>query len=213
MKQILILLCGLTTTIHGAEMVVEGVVTLPAPKAASAQVRYQQPSGTVATPEPPAAIVYLEGDFPAAAAGTLANETVWQKGYQFSPALLAIRKGTTVIFSNVDDDYHHVFSYSKAKEFDLGRYRKDEAPPKVLFDKVGLIRVGCEIHDHMRSIILVLDTPHFTKTDPAGKYRLAIGAPLSGSYVIKAWISDKDIREQKIELKAGAGLKLDFPLK
>ena len=209
MKRLLILLSTFSSIIYAAEL--EGVVALPVPKATAAQTRYQLPSGTVAPVDAPAAIVYLDGKFAAAGAGTLTNETVWQKGYQFTPALLAVRVGTPVAFANLDDDYHHVFSYSKPKEFDLGRYRKDETAPKVIFDKAGLVRMGCEIHDHMRAVILVLETPYFVKTDAAGKYRLTIPSSVTGPFTVKAWVSDKDVREQKIELKESAVLKVDFP--
>lgn len=194
-----------------AEIVIEGVVSLPAPRGSqAAAARYQQKSGSVTAPEPPTAIVYLEGSFAKAASATNHLQVV-QEQFQFSPALLPVLKGTSVAFPNKDEDYHHVFSYSRPKEFDLGRYRKDEKPPVVVFDKPGTVKVGCEIHDHMRAIILVLDTPYFAKTDPDGNFSLVIPDPLSGTFTLKAWVTDRDVREQKIELKDGAKLKVTLP--
>ena len=43
---------------------------------------------------------------------------------------------------------------AKAKRFDLGRYRSDEDAPEVTFDKPGVIRLYCEIHQHMRATII-----------------------------------------------------------
>ena len=63
-----------------------------------------------------------------------------------------MQTGTRVEFPNLDDTYHSVYSYSPAKRFDLGRYRRDERPiPWVLFDKPGLITLRCDIHEHMRA--------------------------------------------------------------
>ena len=76
-------------------------------------------------------------------------------------------------FPNLDDTYHNIFSYSPAKRFDLGRYPPNEKPtPSQIFDRAGLVTLRCDIHEHMRGLILVLDTPYFTITDPDGHYRL-----------------------------------------
>ena len=208
----LALACSVAGLSSRADIVIEGVVTLPPPKAASAaQARYQQKSGVVAAPESPLAVVYLEGTFANAAAAAPAKESVPQKGFQFTRGLVPVQKGTEVEFPNGDDDYHHVFSYSKTKEFDLGRYRKDEKAPSVRFDKPGVVRVGCEIHDHMRAVVLVLDTPHFARTEADGKYRLVIKEPVSGRFVLKAWVNERTVREQPVELKQGATLQVNFP--
>jgi hypothetical protein len=63
----------------------------------------------------------------------------------------------------------------------------------------------------MRGTILVLETPYFEKTDTAGRYRLE-HLP-AGSYVLKAWVAGDDIRERRVELKAGMTLRVDFPAK
>jgi plastocyanin len=194
-----------------ARAAVEGTVTLPA--AASepvAKARYPvAASYAVGPPDPPAAIVYLEGAFAApATTGAPPRAQVAQHHYQFVPGLLAVRRGTIVSFPNGDDEYHSVFSYSKAKRFDLGRYHKDETPAELTFDQPGLVKLYCEIHDHMRGAILVLDTPYFTKTDSTGSYRLE-NLP-AGSYVLKAWMEDGAPRERPVELRDGATLRVDF---
>ena len=62
----------------------------------------------------------------------------------------------------------------RAKRFDLGRYRPDERPiPSQVFDRPGLVTLRCDIHEHMRALILVLDTPHFVVTGEDGRFRLA----------------------------------------
>ena len=128
----------------------------------------------------------------------------------FVPTLLAVQAGTRVEFPNLDDAYHNIFSYSPAKRFDLGRYRPDERPiPSQLFDVPGLVTLRCDIHEHMRGVILVLDTPHFVMTDPAGNFRLT-GLP-PGRYTLKAWIDSKTTREHAVELASGGTVRVDFP--
>jgi hypothetical protein len=133
---------------------------------------------------------------------------VVQEHFQFSPAVLPILVGTAVEFPNLDDSYHNVFSYSKAKRFDLGRYRKDEKPAAITFDKAGVIKLYCEIHPHMRATVLVLDTPHFTRTDTNGNFRLE-HLP-AGQFTLKVWLNEKTERERAVTLTDGAALRVDF---
>lgn len=192
-----------------ADIVIEGKVTVPPARAPAVNLRYQQITGEVSPPDAPAAIVYLEG----ADAGGARPEpaTVSQKGYQFSPGLIAVEAGAQVTFANQDDDYHHVFSYSKTRSFDLGRYRKDESAPVVTFETPGTVTVGCEIHDHMRGTILVLATHFFVKTTADGSYRLVLPDNAAGQYTLKAWLNDRKVLAQPVDLKAGATLAADFP--
>ena len=153
----------------------------------------------------------LEGVFSARPTNAPAPRILGQKNLQFAPALLPIQKGTVVEFPNYDDLYHNVFSYSKTKRFDLGRYRKDERPAAQLFDKPGVVKLNCEIHEHMRGIILVLDTPHFTKTDTNGHFRLE-GLP-AGRFTLKAWLNEKTSLQREVELEAGKTQHVAFSAK
>jgi plastocyanin len=196
-----------------AQVVIEGTVQLPKPSVdRGLNQRYATNSDVAMAPtNPPAAVVYLEGDFHAQATATKSPAQVAQKNIAFAPDLLPILVGSAVEFPNMDETYHNVFSYSKTKRFDLGRYRKDEKPTVVVFDKPGAVTIHCEIHERMRGTILVLETPHFQKTDTAGRYRLE-NLP-AGSYVLKAWVAGDDVRQRPVELKAGMTLHVDFPAK
>jgi plastocyanin len=197
-----------------AQITIEGTVQLPKPRPdLGVNERYQVTDQPVAPTNPPAAVVYLTGDFSRLAL-PIAHHTAQmpQKNMTFAPDLVAVLVGTTVEFPNLDDMYHNVFSYSKTKRFDLGRYRKDEKPGSILFDKPGTVTVHCDIHDRMRGTVLVLDTPFFIKTDSQGHYRLE-HLP-AGTYSLKAWVTDRDTREHPVELKNGTGvLHVDFPEK
>lgn len=189
----------------------EGKVALPKAAAlAKLNARYAAPAGALLPPEPPTAVVFLEGAPapPEAGPGTNVVRMV-QQGMQFAPGLLAVRKGTRVEFPNQDNFYHNVFSYSKAKRFDLGRFLKDEKPPAVTFDQPGVVKLFCEIHEHMRGTVVVLDTPYFVKTDTNGVFRLT-GLP-AGQFKLKAWLDDKTSFEQPVDLKPGATARVNFP--
>jgi plastocyanin len=193
-----------------ASAVVEGRVELPKSHSVPVQAKRYEivTKGGVLSTQPPLAVVYLDGTFPQPA--SLPMKQVAQKDLTFIPALLPVRVGTKVEFPNLDDTYHNIFSYSPAKRFDLGRYRADERPvPTQIFDKPGLVTLRCDIHDHMRGLILVLNTPYFVMTDTDGRFRLS-GLP-AGHYTLKAWIDSRTTREKPVDLKSGQTLRIDFP--
>ena len=193
-----------------ASATLEGRVELPKSHSAPVQAKRYQivTKGGVLSTQPPLAVVYLDGPFPQPASPP--TKQVTQKDLTFVPSLLPVRVGTKVEFPNLDDTYHNIFSYSPAKRFDLGRYRPDERPiPTQVFDKPGLVILRCDIHEHMRGLILVLNTPHFVMTDTDGHFRLG-GLP-AGRYTLKAWIDSRTTREKPVELKSGETLHVDFP--
>jgi len=115
--------------------------------------------------------------------------------------------GTRVEFPNRDNLFHNVFSYSQPKEFDLGRYPRDDSR-SVTFDRAGVVRVYCDIHSSMSATILVLRHPYFASPDDAGSY--AIGHIPPGTYRVALWY-DRDVVERKtIEVREGEDVELDF---
>ena len=193
-----------------AQATVEGRVGLPKSHSAPVVVkRYEIVTrGGALSTQPPLAVVYLAGAFPKIKSSS--TKQIAQKDLAFVPPLLPVQVGTRVEFPNLDDTYHSIFSYSPAKRFDLGRYRPEERPiPSEVFNTSGLVTLRCDIHEHMRGLILVLDTPYFVVTDADGRFRLS-GLP-SGHYTLKAWIDSKTTREGPVELKNGETLHIDLP--
>jgi len=193
-----------------ADAVVEGRVELPKTNSAPVMAkRYEIVTrGGVLSTQPPLAVVYLDGSFPKPVSPP--TKQVAQKDLTFVPSLLPVQVSTRIEFPNLDDTYHSIFSYSPAKRFDLGRYRPEERPiPSEVFDRSGLVILRCDIHEHMRGLILVLDTPYFVMTDAQGQFRLS-GLP-PGHFTLKAWVDSKTTREQAVELKNGKSLRVDFP--
>ena len=107
-----------------------------------------------------------------------------QRNERFIPHVLAITAGTWVDFPNGDRTYHNVFSLSKTREFNLGRYAAGHSE-SVRFDQPGVVRVFCEIHSHMNAFILVFGHRFFAMTDDEGRYRIDAVPP--GTYTLVVW--------------------------
>jgi plastocyanin len=107
-----------------------------------------------------------------------------QRDESFVPHVLAIVAGSVVDFPNNDETYHNVFSLSRTKSFDLGRYAAGRSK-SVRFDRPGIVRVFCDIHSHMSAFIFVFSHRYFAVTDDQGRYRLENVPP--GSYNLVVW--------------------------
>ena len=107
-----------------------------------------------------------------------------QRNETFVPHVLAVMVGTIVDFPNSDLIYHNVFSLSRVKRFDLGRYAAGNSK-SVRMDRTGVVRVFCDIHSHMNAFILVFNHPFFDVTDVDGRFELP--ALPAGSYTVVGW--------------------------
>ncbi len=109
---------------------------------------------------------------------------VEQVDREFVPYVTVLQTGTTVTFPNRDPILHHVYSFSPAKPFEIKLYT-GKSPVEVVFDKPGVVALGCNIHDWMIGYIAVVPTPWFAKTDAAGTAIIRDLPP--GGYDIQAW--------------------------
>ena len=131
------------------------------------------------------AVVYAVPESPA----PLAKKTAVmdQKNRMFVPHILPIQAGTTVQFPNSDDVRHQVYSFSPAKTFQLPLYGGTPANP-VVFDKPGVVTLGCNIHDRMTAYIVVVPTPYFASTVRGG--HTTLGNLTGGKYTVHVWHPD-----------------------
>ena len=107
-----------------------------------------------------------------------------QKARRFAPVVTVVQTGTAISFPNHDSVRHQVYSFSPAKVFELKLYSGAGGEP-IVFDKAGVVVVGCNIHDRMVAYIQIVDTPYFGKSDVAGKVSLENILP--GKYHLKVW--------------------------
>jgi hypothetical protein len=111
---------------------------------------------------------------------------------QFVPYVKPILVGSTVRFPNSDNISHQVYSFSAAKKFELPLYSGTVAPP-IVFDKPGVVVLGCNIHDWMIGYIYVSETPFFAKTGALGAVTLGDLPP--GDYTVRIWHPNMDHAE------------------
>ena len=154
-------------------------------------------------------VVYLET---APAAALESREPVRaqmdQRNETFLPHVLAIDVGTLVAFPNNDITYHNVFSLSKTRKFDLGRYARGKSK-SVRFERPGVVRIFCDIHSHMSAFVLVFSHPYYVKAEVDGRYRIDNVPP--GTYTVAAW-HEGEARETKTVTvpPQGGDVDLDF---
>jgi plastocyanin len=107
-----------------------------------------------------------------------------QRNQEFAPHVLAVHTGTEISFPNSDNIRHQVYSFSPAKHFELRLYGGTPSEP-VLFDKPGVVVLGCNVHDWMLGYVYVTDDNWFGVSNDKGLLTLE-GLP-AGHYVATMW--------------------------
>jgi plastocyanin len=153
------------------------------------------------------AVVFLDSADAARQARPLAGVEMAQEKRRFVPGVLVVPVGTEVRFPNHDSVRHHVYSFSPAKKFELKLYTGTPSNP-VLFDRPGVVVLGCNIHDQMVGWILVVDTPHYARSSAAtGRAQLDNVPP--GTYTLRAWHTRLPVgapaQEQALTVPAAGG--------
>lgn len=125
-----------------------------------------------------------------------------QRNREFVAHILAVRVGESVTFPNSDDIHHHIYSFSPANPFEIQLYKGVPAHP-TLFNKTGVVVLGCNIHDWMVGYVYVTDAPYFTQTDSEGQWTLTVPAD---NYTLTLWHPDLDspnnVQVQQLKLTA-----------
>src|SRR6202035_4042889 len=92
------------------------------------------------------------------------NFTLLQKNKMFTPHLLVVPVGSSVLFPNADPFFHNVFSLFDGKQFDLGLYEAGTSR-SVRFSRQGVSYIFCNIHPEMSAIVLSLSSPYYSIAD------------------------------------------------
>ena len=133
--------------------------------------------------------------------------TMDQHNERFVPHVLAVMVGTVVDFPNSDLTYHNVFSLSRAKRFDLGRYAAGKSKG-VRMDRPGVIRVFCDIHSHMNAFVLVFNHPYFDVTEEDGRFELP-SLP-AGTYTLVGWYEGEARVTRPVSVPPGGWAEIDL---
>jgi plastocyanin len=132
-----------------------------------------------------------------------------QRNREFVPHLTVIQTGAAVSFPNKDPVQHHVYSFSKAKRFEIKLYAGD-GPEPIVFDQPGVVTIGCNVHDWMLGYVVVVDTPWFGKTDTGGLAQ--IEGVDDGEYEVRLWHPRQrhEVAPQHLKLPGGSAEQLRF---
>ena len=151
-------------------------------------------------------VAYLTGPIAGARPSASARPRMVQQDTAFQPALLMVPLGGSVEFPNQDPFFHNVFSYSAPKRFDLGRYPRGESRT-VTFDRPGVVKVFCEIHQWMRSAVVVVENPFHAQVAADGRFSIP-NVP-AGQYRLTVWDFDRGPRVVNVTVPTTGAVRVD----
>jgi plastocyanin len=152
-------------------------------------------------------VVYLKDAQPQTT--TPMKAQIVQRGERFTPRVVAVTVGSEVEFPNDDPIYHNVFSLSRVKSFNLGRYPRGETR-RQRFDRPGIVKVFCEIHSHMSATVMVFNHPWFAVPDENGRFELPAVPP--GDRQVTAWHERLGDTTINVRVEGGRAAAADFIL-
>jgi plastocyanin len=213
----IVTLAALLATVHPDAPAAQGVATVRGRVTIGIPISTRRPTDTYSraargvtlapVSELRNVVVYLKDASRSAVPSTRAE--IRQVNQTFVPRAVAVTVGAEVSFPNGDPFYHNVFSLSRPRTFDLGRYPSGQTR-SVRFDKPGLVRVFCQIHSHMSAAVMVFDHPWFAVPDQAGRFELNDVPP--GAHRLAAWHERLGETIVSVRLDAGRPSMVDFVL-
>lgn len=187
---------------------VEGrLVMRPEPARRRAE-RYPGSATQAAAVQPIPAVVFLRGAVNGEPSVTTRAHLI-QQDTTFAPSVVIVGAGSTIDFPNGDPFFHNVFSYSPAKRFDLGRFPQGESR-SVRFDEPGIVRVYCEVHETMRSAVIVTANRFHAIVDIDGSF--SIPDVPAGTWELEVWHADRRGQVVRVTVEPGRITRLTLTL-
>jgi len=207
----MVLLLGSLVTSHASAGVIRGTLRIGKSRV-QASPASSKGAAAKASRSLTSAVVYLDS-IPQKSEMKLLAEKIeparmGQAYGKFVPSTLAVAVGTTVEFENQDRVYHSVFSLSPVKKFDLGKYAPRESR-KIRLDKLGEIRVFCDIDPGETGTVFVVPNHAFTQPDESGAFELPKLPP--GKYQLRVWAAGKRLT-RAIEIPRKGDVTLELQL-
>ena len=106
---------------------------------------------------------------------------------RFEPRLLIVHAGGTVVFNNLDDVEHQIYSFSTNPPLNL-ELRPNQSGRVRMPDHAAVVTLGCKIYNTMLGYVLVTDAPIFGTADAGGFLRFNDLPP--GRYRVGLWYAD-----------------------
>jgi plastocyanin len=195
-----------------------GLLAILATAAAMAQAPSAEIAASVTDPQgrpvADAVLIAVPADGVSRPAPRARERSVDQVDKEFAPRVTIVQVGAAVTFPNHDDVRHQVYSFSPPKRFELPLYAGVPAQP-IVFDKPGVVVLGCNIHDWMVGYIYVSESPYFAKTGKDGKALLMELPPRA--YVVRVWHpqleTSEDATQRTIDLSRERRVDATWTLK
>jgi len=135
-----------------------------------------------------------------------------QQRMKFTPRILAVPVGATVVFKNEDSPAHNVFWPSvggdKKLAHNLGTFLSGQQR-SYQFDHPGIAPLLCNVHPEMEGFIIVSSTPYYAESDEVlGLYKM--GNVPDGQYKAIAWHAGKKIASKIISVHGDATVDFDL---
>jgi plastocyanin len=177
---------SLRALLIGGLLIACGQETLRATEVTARLVTAQYGMSTRKPENAPPAVIWLKpAEADAALAAMPGNFTLLQKNKMFTPHLLVVPVGSSVVFPNADPFFHNVFSLFDGKRFDLGLYEAGSTR-SVVFSREGVSYIFCNIHSEMSAVVIALTTPFYGIADAKGDFLLK-DVP-EGNYDLHVWV-------------------------
>lgn len=106
---------------------------------------------------------------------------------QFQPRIQIVHSGGLVVFNNLDDVEHEIYSFSTTPALTL-QLRPGQSRRVISPNHPMVLTLGCKIHNAMLAYMVVTDATVFGTTDNNGFLRFDELSP--GHYRVQLWYAD-----------------------
>jgi plastocyanin len=147
------------------------------------------------------------GDYPIPAQAVVID----QRGCEYAPRVVGVRRGQPVAFRNDDDALHNVHALGRgSNQFNFGMPLAGMETRRTFNEPQVMVPIGCDVHPWMRAHAGVVAHPFFAVTGADGKYSLE-GLP-AGRYTVEAWQEALPRATVSVSLSEGESKTADFGL-
>jgi plastocyanin len=154
--------------------------------------------------------VYIKaGATPSTVSGSATPVVLDQKGCKYTPHVIAVQQGGTVLFKNSDPTMHNVHIIGPDNSaLDISQAPIGQPQSQQFSSPQVMLPVRCNNHPWMNAFINVAPTPYFAVTGKDGSFTLQ-GLP-PGNYTLAAVHEKLGEQDINITVKAKSTAKADF---